>query len=152
VSDPAKEKARYQSPEYKEKARIRGAAYRARPDIKAKAAAYRASPEVRAREAARKRSAHFKELQRIRDASEAARARARRNYLANREKTLAAIKRWQREHPEKVREYRRRMAKNNPVIALGGERFRLNELPEELRPVALLIRETRLELKARNQK
>lgn len=38
----------------------------------------------------------------------------------------------------------------NPIITLGGERYRLNALEPELRPIAEMIRETRQEIRRRH--
>ena len=60
---------------------------------------------------------------------------------------LASRAVYRQRNRERRREYQRRYEATNPAIRLGGEPVRLSKLPAELQPLALLIRETRLEIR-----
>jgi hypothetical protein len=59
----------------------------------------------------------------------------------------ARVYAWRLANPERNRDIQRRYETNNPHIVLVGEHTRVRALPEALRPVALTIRETRLEIR-----
>jgi hypothetical protein len=71
------------------------------------------------------------------------RARAHSAVRAN--ERLARLRLWDSEHPEAHNDRRRAWAAAN-VVRLAGERVAITRLPEEFRPVARLIKETRREI------
>lgn len=93
------------------------------------------------------------------------RERVRRAYRADPDRARQRNRAWRAANREHVREYQRRYREGNerhraymyeyrrvwaerhPVVMLAGESVRIDSLPEELRPIALLIRETRRAIK-----
>jgi len=70
-------------------------------------------------------------------------------YMARREAILEKSRADRQANPEKYRERDRKQNAKNPKMHVRGESFRVNSLPEELRPVALLVLETGRALKRR---
>jgi len=66
---------------------------------------------------------------------------------------------WRAANRERVTANRERVNANqaawraaDPTVRIGGDRVRISKLPEELRPIALLIRETRKEIRERSSR
>ena len=75
------------------------------------------------------------------------RAAQRKWRAAHRDQKLAELRAWQASHREEIMLYQRA----NPKVGLAGECVHLSELPPELQPIALAIREARQLIRQRRQ-